>query len=36
MVLDKRYKYSYNRDKLTNKASDSVVKIQQRKIAKSC
>ena len=30
MVLDKRYKYSYNRNKLANKVSVTVVKIQQK------
>jgi hypothetical protein len=34
MVLDKRYKYSYNRNKLASKVSVTVVKIQQKRYPK--
>ena len=34
IVLDKRYKYSYNRNKLASKVFKTVVKIQQKKIPK--
>jgi hypothetical protein len=36
IVLDKRHKYSYNRNKLASKAFVTVVKIQQKINAKTC